>query len=218
MTLGVLADAPTQTNQKVLRLYLARHGQTDWNLHQRLQGWTDTTLNQKGEEQANVLRRIIASIDVTRIYCSTLERSRRTAEIVSGGKIPVTEMQELREQSYGKFQGKYFDGRDPAIVAEFDRRSIDPEDTLDGGESQKQFYHRVKSGIDQILNQNNQGAVLIIGHGGTNTQILRALLDLSAEQSNEIEQANDELYLIEVSEKKGMRVWKYMSSDNLDEL
>lgn len=216
--LGVFGNARAQAGEKVLHIYLARHGETDWNLQKRLQGWTDTTLNQKGEEQAKALGRLIVDIDIGHIYCSTLARSQSTAEILSGGRIPITKMQELREQSYGKFQGKYFDGRDPAIVEEFDRRSVDPKDSLDGGESLEQFYARVKSGLDQILEQNTQRAILIVGHGGTNTQILRALLDLSAEQSLKIEQANDELYLIEVTEKTGRRLWKYMTPDHLDEL
>jgi broad specificity phosphatase PhoE len=209
--------AQAEAEPKVLRVYLARHGQTDWNNQKRMQGWTDTMLNAKGVEQANALSRIIAGIDIRHIYCSTLARSRNTAEIASAGKIPLTAMPELREQSYGKFQGKYFDGSDPAIVEEFERRSIDPKDTLDGGESMEQFYVRVKSGVDQILERNTDGAILIVGHGGTNTQILRALLDLSAEQSLKIEQANDELYLIEITDKKGTRLWKYMIG-HLDEL
>lgn len=218
MIIGVFGDARTETEPKVLRICLARHGETDWNAQKRLQGWIDTTLNRKGEEQAKALARIVPEIGINRIYCSTLARSRTTAEIVSGGRIPVTAMQELREQSYGKFQGKYFDGRDPAVVEEFARRSVDPEDTLDGGESLEQFYERVHSGVNQILELNTQGAILIVGHGGTNTQILRALLNLSAEQSLEIEQANDELYLIEVTEGKGKRLWKYITVNHLNEL
>ena len=216
--LGSFGTGWTQTGETVLHIYLARHGETDWNLQKRLQGWTDTTLNQKGEEQAKALGRLIAGIDIGQIYCSTLARSQSTAEILSGGRIPIIKMQELREQSYGKFQGKFFDGSDPAIVEEFDRRSIDPTDTLEGGESLEQFYARVKSGLDQILERHTQGAILIVGHGGTNTQILRALLDLSAEQSLKIEQANDELYLIEVTEKTGRRLWKYVTLDHLEEL
>ena len=216
--LGVFETGWTQTGEKVLHLYLARHGETAWNAEKRLQGWTDTTLNQKGEEQAKALGRLIAGIEIGQIYCSTLARSHRTAEIVSGGKIPITKMPELREQSYGKFQGKYFDGRDPAIAEEFDRRSVDPKDSLEGGESLDQFYARVKLGLDQILEHHTQGAILIVGHGGMNTQILRSLLDLSAEQSLKIEQANDELYLIEVTEKKGKRLWKYVTLQHLDEL
>jgi broad specificity phosphatase PhoE len=216
--LAVFGNAWTQTGEKVVRIYLARHGQTDWNAQKRLQGWTDTSLNQKGEEQAKALALLIADIDIGHVYCSTLTRSRSTAEILSSGRIPITKMQELREQSYGKFQGKYMDGRDRAIVEEFDRRSVDPKDTLDGGESLEQFYARVKSGLDQILEHHTQGTILIVGHGGTNQQILRALLDLSAEQSLKIEQANDELYLIEVTEKTGKRLWKYMTPDRLEEL
>ena len=201
-----------------LRIYLARHGETDWNVHKRLQGWTDINLNHNGEEQAKALGKVIRDLEIVHIYCSTLTRSHRTAEIVSSGKIPITKIPELREQSFGKFQGQYLDGRDPAVVEEYERRSADPKDSLDGGESLEQFYARVKTGLDKILNTNIQGAILIVGHGGTNTQILRALLDLSAEQSQLIEQANYELYLIEVIDKKGKRLWKFVTAEHLEEL
>ena len=213
----VSAFAQTEAGPKVLRVYLARHGQTDWNKEKRLQGWTDININKNGEEQAKALGRIISGIEIRHIYCSTLRRSRNTAEIASPGKIRLTAMPELREQNFGKFQGKYTDGRDPAIVEEYERRSNDPKDSLDGGESIEQFYVRVKSGVDQILDRNKDGAILIVGHGGTNTQILRALLDLSAEDSMKIEQNNDELYMIEVTGKKGTRLWKYMIG-HLEEL
>ncbi len=215
---SVCGSAWPEAEEQLLRIYLARHGETDWNVEKRLQGWTDTTLNQKGEEQARALGRIIGEIEISHIYCSTLKRSQSTAEIVSGRKIPITKMQELREQSFGTFQGKYLDGRDPAIVEEYERRSADPNDTLDGGESLDQFYARVKSGLDKILSGNKQGSILIVGHGGTNDQILRALLDLSAEQSLKIDQANYELYLIEVVGKKGKRLWKFITPDHLEEL
>lgn len=215
---AVFGSALANAQENVLRIYLARHGQTEWNAEKRLQGWTDTTLNQNGEAQAKALGSIVRELQITHIYCSTLGRSQRTAEIVSDGKIPITKMQELREQNYGKFQGKYFDGRDPAIVEEFERRSVDPNDRLDGGESLEQFYARVKTGLDKILATNTKGAVLIVGHGGANTQILRALLDLSAEQSLKIDQANNELYLIEIREKKGKRLWKFITPEHLEEL
>jgi 2,3-bisphosphoglycerate-dependent phosphoglycerate mutase len=215
---GILGGTPAVAGEKVLHIYLARHGQTSWNAEKRLQGWTDTVLNETGEEQAKSLGRLIRGIPIRRIYCSTLARSQRTAEIVSAGKIPITRMPELREQSFGKFAGKYLDGRDPAIIEEYERRSADPKDSLDGGESLDQLYARVKTGLDKILQQQTKGAILIVGHGGTNTQILRALLNLSAEQSQKIDQANDELYLIEVVNRKAKRLWKYMTPDRLEEL
>ena len=207
-----------EAEESVLRIYLARHGETDWNVQKRLQGWTDIALNQNGEAQAKALGDVIQGIGITHIYCSTLARSQKTAQIVSRGKIPITKMQELREQSFGKFQSMYMDGRDPAVLEEYERRSSDPNDTLDGGESLEQFYSRVKNGLDKILRANTRGAILIVGHGGTNTQILRSLLDLSAEQSLKIEQANNELYFIEVTKRKATRLWKFMTAEHLEEL
>ena len=60
-----------------LRIYLARHGQTDGNLNRRVQGWTDTPLNATGREQAQALARAIGSVPFDAIFSSTRTPRRR---------------------------------------------------------------------------------------------------------------------------------------------
>jgi 2,3-bisphosphoglycerate-dependent phosphoglycerate mutase len=220
--LALYADATaremTQTNTTVkstLRIYLARHGQTDWNLQKRLQGFKDLPLNDTGRKQSKELADKMKGIQLDAIYCSALQRSRETAEIVAG-KRPVTSLSELNEQFIGKFEGAYLDGRDPAIEAEYEKRSADPNDTLDGGESTNQHYARVKSAIEKIVRNHPQGNILIVGHGGTNILILRALLNLSAEQADKLHQANEELFLIEIFSNRSPLLWKQIPANNLD--
>lgn len=207
-------DPPSADN---LRIYLARHGQTDWNAERRLQGSTDIELNDTGRRQAAELAARLEGVELDAIYSSQLRRSRDTALVVAGGR-EVTSLAELNEQQLGEFEGVYLGGRDPQAVAEFDRRSADPNDTMGGGESIEQHLARVQIALDQIRGRHPGGQILIVGHGGTNTQILRSLLDLSFEEAGEISQSNSELYLVELSPARDPRLWKLIPSENLDEL
>jgi broad specificity phosphatase PhoE len=200
-----------------LRIYLARHGETAWNLEHRQQGWTDIPLDETGKKQAEALRELLRGIHLDRVYSSTLARSRTTAETAAAG-APLESLPQLRERNLGKFQGLRTDGSDPAVKAEWERRIADPEDDLDGGESRSRHYQRVESAVRSILSSHPSGTVLIVGHGGTNQMILRLLLGLDDAQAREIDQANDEVYLIEIAPGHPPRLWKRIAADHLHEL
>lgn len=198
-----------------LRIYLARHGQTDWNLEDRTQGQTDTLLNATGRRQAAELKLKVVGIPLDAVYSSTLSRSRETAEIVHGS-TPLTSLPGLSERKFGKFEGRLVN--DPQTGQEFQRRRWLPDDSLDGGESLNVFFDRVRTTIEGIRKQHSSGSILIVGHLETNRMILRSLLNLTADQAASIMQNNDELYLIELEPAKTPRLWKLISEANLKDL
>ena len=202
-----------------LRIYLARHGQTDWNAESRLQGWVDTHLNATGREQAVRLGERLEGIRFDAVYSSALARSRETAEIVHGA-VPIDSLPGLNERRLGKYEGVVVGGSkgDSTVVAEFNRRVLDPGDALDGGETLEHFYERVRATVEEIRRRHRVGTFLIVAHGGTNQMVLRALLGLTAGQASNISQANDELYLIEVSGGRPPALWKLITEKNLGDL
>jgi broad specificity phosphatase PhoE len=216
---GSLLDQPALGQSTgTLRIYLARHGETDWNAERRLQGRTDTALNSKGRQQAAKLAERLKGVRLDAVYSSTLSRSRDTAEIARGG-VPLKSLAGLNERGIGKFEGKKLDkNSDPATAQEFPKRSRDPDDELDGGESLNQFYERVRNTLLDIRSQHSSGAILIVGHAITNQMILRELFGLTLEQAISIRQANDELYLIELDAKDPPRLWKLVTEANLGDL
>lgn len=93
-----------------MKLYVVRHGQTEWNYENRVCGVSDVKLTDKGEEQANELSKIINEKRIDIIFTSPLSRAVKTAEILSSAisKDLVIDRR-LIEQDYGIFEGVYRD-------------------------------------------------------------------------------------------------------------
>jgi len=206
------AVAPQAQGEGPLRLYIARHGETDWNAAHRLQGWTDRPLNELGKKQAVDLAESLRGVRLDAIYSSTLSRSRDTAQAVAGTGIMVKSLPGLRERNYGKFQGG--SDTDPVYLA----RVNVWDDTMDGGESLNQLLARTRESLAQIRREHSTGNVLIVAHRITNQMILRALLDLTPDEAVKIQQANDEVYLVEFDPGAKPRLWKLVRGGNLGDL
>jgi len=195
-----------------LRLYIARHGETDWNVQHRLQGWTDRPLDETGRKQAAALAESLKGVHIDAIYSSTLSRSRDTARTVAGKALTVNSLDGLRERNYGHFQGG--SDTDP----EYLRRTNDWNDRLDDGESLNQLLARTRESLAQIRREHSAGNVLIVAHRITNQMVLRALLDLTPEETVKITQDNDEVYLVELDPGAKPRLWKLIREKNLGDL
>ena len=221
LLLGLSASTPATSQvrpsaaRSTLRIYLARHGQTDWNVEGRIQGGTDTALNDTGRRQAQDLKTRLAGIRFEGIYSSTLRRSRETAEIVHG-QTPVTSMSGLGERRFGKFEGTLTS--DPQSGPEFQRRIWIPDDSLDGGESLNTFRDRVRTAVETIRKQHANGSILIVGHSYTNRMILSVIFGLTVEQMRSFDQSNDELYLVEIESGSSPHLWKLITEANLKDL
>src|ERR1043166_7449684 len=88
VVLPIPGDQAWGQSNGLLRIYLARHGETDWNAEHRLQGSSDTPLNSTGLKQAAQLAESLKGIHFDAVYSSTLRRSRDTADIVRG-QVPL---------------------------------------------------------------------------------------------------------------------------------
>lgn len=214
----LLASGLAQAGEPVLDLYLARHGQTDWNLEKRLQGGTDNHLNETGRAQARQLGDKLAGIRFAAIYHSSLARAGETAALARPGQAGKP-LAALAERSFGKFEGMYEDGRDAELSAEFKARSGNLEDSLDGGESVASQARRVAQAITEIRARHRHGSVLIVSHGGVTPLILAELLQIPVgEAVSRIKQGNDEIYLVRLRGKAAAQVWKLIGKETLEQL
>jgi broad specificity phosphatase PhoE len=89
------------------KIYLIRHGETDWNVKKIVQGHSDNPLNKTGELQAKEVAKKLWHIRFDAVFSSDLLRAKRTAEIMAQEKkLAVQTSKLLRERSFGKFEGK----------------------------------------------------------------------------------------------------------------
>ena len=90
-----------------MKLYIIRHGETSWNVERRLQGASDTDLNENGIALAAITGAAMKEIPFDCCFSSPLKRARETARLVLAGRnIPVTEDERLREISFGEWEGR----------------------------------------------------------------------------------------------------------------
>jgi probable phosphoglycerate mutase len=141
----------------VTTILLARHGETDWNRDLRVQGHSDTPLNETGRAQARELARSLAAEPIHAIYASDLARARETAEIVAEArKLEVSSEPGLRERSFGSWEG--------LTRQEIDDR-FGARSTHDG-ESDEAVRVRMLAAVHRIVASHPAEVVLVVSHGG----------------------------------------------------
>jgi broad specificity phosphatase PhoE len=150
-------------------LFLARHGQTDDNLEPiRVQGFTDTPLNDTGRCQAAELAERVAPMGFVALWSSDLSRARETAEIVADGVgLPVRLDPRLREANRGEWEGRRFidiEREEPERFAAW--RGAPATFRFPGGESLRDQLERVEASLSDVRRARNLPA-LVVCHGGS---------------------------------------------------
>ncbi len=158
------------------KLYIIRHGKTDWNEQCRLQGWTDIPLNETGKAQAREAADEYRNVSFDICFCSPLKRARETMEILLAGRnIPVFFDDRLKEMNFGAYEGvyDYFDDAALPVNVFFkhpERYHTAPHD----GESIDDLMERTGAFLDETaLPLVKEGkSVLIVGHGAMDSSIV----------------------------------------------
>ena len=145
------------------KLYLIRHGETEWNKLRLLQGISDIPLNDSGIKQAesasNLIYNNFTKINFDTIIHSPLSRAKETAKIINAQlNLPMVEIAEFRETNCGEYEGKPF--LDPKVWPKW----VNGERIGEGFESFEDCKSRVKIGLEKIKIYKKP---LIVAHGGT---------------------------------------------------
>ena len=156
-----------------MELYIIRHGETEWNKEQRLQGRSDIPLNEYGRELANITSEALKDVEFDLIYSSPLCRAYETALILRRDRnIPIVKDEHLVEMSFGDYEGV------PAREVPTDFRAFfdDPVHytTPPNGESYAHIIKRTSEFIDTVIvpASSQYKRVLIVAHGALNKGLM----------------------------------------------
>lgn len=144
-----------------MKLYIVRHGQTDWNAKKIMQGNTDVPLNEVGIEQALSISKLLKDKNINICYSSPLARAYETAKLITNnGNIVIDKR--LEEREIGEFEGKSCNLYDSHY---YWNRKINSSSC--GVESANDLITRVKSFYDDVKNKykNEDLNILIVTHG-----------------------------------------------------
>ena len=146
----------------VHKVYFTRHGETVWNVENKICGMTDSPLTERGRAQARALGQKVKAggYAIDEILYSPLSRAADTAKAIADATgIPARCEPRLREQCFGKYEGT------PRNGEKFRISKTCFADRYDGGESMLQLAQRIYNLLDELRDQTDK-TYLLVAHNG----------------------------------------------------
>lgn len=159
--------------------YFVRHGQTVWNVENKICGVTDSPLTEYGREQARETGHKIVSegIEADEILCSPLSRAVDTAKLISEiTGIPYHVEARLIEQNFGKWESTPRNGLEFKKAKEFFACSHE------GGESTLRLAQRIYNLLDDIKKESDKKTYILVAHNGIARVVQSYFTDMTNEE------------------------------------
>ena len=158
-------------NEETLKLYIVRHGETEWNVIKRFQGQLNTPLTEKGMEKLRKTGKKLENVLFDEVYTSELGRTVASAEIIlnenngyKNNKLELQKLAELNEVYFGVWQGLTYEEvflkypEEGNNVKNYKAENVEAEKLEDALE-------RFLKGINKILDSHESGNILVVTHG-----------------------------------------------------
>lgn len=201
-------------------IYIARHGETEYNRNRRIQGrGINEPLNARGRRQARCVARGLAGISIDHVFSSSLKRSVETAEIVAGElKLTNQSYPELDEMDFGVMEGRSID----TIRPDLDRLHAtwsggDTAHAVEKGESPEAVLDRVLSRMDHLLEAHRGQTLLFVLHGRLIRILLAHWLEYGLSEMHRVDHQNCGLYHLQVHADKPVEPVYLNRTDHLAE-
>jgi probable phosphoglycerate mutase len=203
---------------KTKKLYIIRHGQTDYNLKRMVQGrGIDSSLNDTGRQQSAAFFDYYKDVLFDKVYTSTLKRTWQSVEGFISKGIEHEALSGLDEISWGDHEGLVYD---PEIYKQYEEvleswSQGELDKSVGGGESPKEVVTRQKEAIDHILSSKGEN-ILIACHGRAMRILMSWMLSYPLSKMDVFEHSNLCLYQLEVDESRICKVIKHADVRHLE--
>lgn len=165
------------------KVYLIRHGKTEWNLQSRYQGaHGDSPLLVSSYHEIAQLAKSLESVPIAHVYASPLKRARVTAQKLIdhlNRPIPLTIDSRLREFNLGKMEGMHFadvEAKWPEALHNFHHHPDKYDAELIESESFQEVIDRVGSAIKEFCRLNSDKNIVVVSHGAALNATINALV------------------------------------------
>jgi probable phosphoglycerate mutase len=178
---------------------LIRHGQTDFNLRNIVQGsGVDSSLNDRGKAQAQAFYDAFKDISFDKVYTSALKRTAESVRAFLDRGIPTEALAGLNEISWGTKEGHPITPEEDAYYHYMLKqwRVGNTSLKIENGESPEDVVSRMKPALDHILKNENEKTILICMHGRAIRILICMLLNIPLKNMDMYEHQNLGLYLL----------------------
>jgi phosphoserine phosphatase len=202
------------------KIYLVRHGQTDFNLQGVVQGsGIDSSINETGKAQARAFFESYREISFDQIYHSALIRTRQSIQGFIELGLPSCALPELNEISWGDYEGTPMTPEEGEyyrhMLHQWQQGNLDY--AIAGGESPNTVAMRLKKGISRIIEGPGE-TILVCMHGRAMRIFLSVILNYDLRYMDQFEHHNLCLYVLEQLEDGTFVVRKFNDRDHLKKL
>jgi broad specificity phosphatase PhoE len=184
--------------------YFIRHGQTEWNAIERMQGRWNSDLNEHGLRQADENGRLLGGLDVEALFSSPLDRARQTADIISGYvDLPVTYDERIVEWDCGEWSGHLRTDVIARWPEEWAAIHADPFHYRGPGcENYPDMFERARPFVEE-LRAVETDTIAVISHAMIGKVMISILLGLDETETLAIYQPNDAVFRVTMGEDGG---------------
>lgn len=200
-----------------MKIILVRHGETDWNKINKLQGGgSDIELNSTGISQAELTAHRLKDEKIDVIYSSPMKRALKTAEIIAKEHdMKIIIDKDLHERYYGDLEGTQHGKLSENMIKAF----VNNEYEQRGIETVDKFHKRVSNFWKKAFEKHFGKTIVVVSHSSTSKMLLSVIQEIDFEEiRSTVIKKNASISIIEFDENKKIKYRLIGDHSHLDEL